>query len=307
MSTTFNENVVMDGALSVGGVATHADDIAFSANKVIRRSTSDGSDSGVVQVAGGGAAGNTRGADVALYGNEHASNAGDAVVTLGDVSGAQFRVSNGGDVLTIEEGDGSATFISSNASNAWNLTSSAANGSYLKIQRSVNGYLLVGNAEAIDAALGTNDDSAIKASAQLFLEAGSGVWSNEIYSETNAAAANLVVLSDGHILRSTSSARYKTNIKPLENWKFLLDIEPVTFDEKSSGRHFIGLTAENVAAVEPRLAVMDSTGRPDEVAYSHLAAPIIKAIQDLHQQLSTAHETITSLTNRLERLEAARA
>ena len=127
-----------------------------------------------------------------------------------------------------------------------------------------------------------------------------------VYDETDAGAANVFVATDGSLRRSTSSARYKTNIEPLKDWRFLLDLVPVTFNAKGSGEAHMGLTAENVAEVEPRLAVLDVAGRPDEVAYTHLTAPMVKAIQALHQQLENAHGTITGLTNRLEQLEAAR-
>ena len=58
----------------------------------MRRNTSDAADSGAITVAGGGAAGTTRGADLSVYGNEHSTRPGDVVVTLGTIGGGQFSV-----------------------------------------------------------------------------------------------------------------------------------------------------------------------------------------------------------------------
>lgn len=82
------------------GVATFnaaielADDQVFTANKVIRRSTSDGADNGSLEMNGGGGAGSGRGGAIKVWGNE-GGNPGAVFVALGNLSSpgnARFQV-----------------------------------------------------------------------------------------------------------------------------------------------------------------------------------------------------------------------
>jgi hypothetical protein len=57
-----------------------SDDLVFSAEKLIRTNTSDASDDSSITMCGGGAASNTRGAYINLYGNEHGSNGGINII-----------------------------------------------------------------------------------------------------------------------------------------------------------------------------------------------------------------------------------
>ena len=112
--------------------------------------------------------------------------------------------------------------------------------------------------------------------------------SSGIYNATTAAAANVVIDSGTTLRRSTSSRRYKTAIEPLTDWRFLLDLSPVTFAAISDpdGRRYGGLIAEDVAEVNPLFAQHGLDGTPEEVAYTHLVAPVIAAIQDLARRLT---------------------
>ena len=92
--------------------------------------------------------------------------------------------------------------------------------------------------------------------------------------------------TDGRLQRSTSARRYKRDIEPLTDWRFLLDLQPVAFVSRSNGARHLGLVAEDVAAVEPRLAVNGADGQPEEVAYAHVVAPLIAAIQELTARLA---------------------
>lgn len=86
-----------------------------------------------------------------------------------------------------------------------------------------------------------------------------------------------------YILRrcSGSSARLK---KEVENLDIGLDLvrrmRPVSFVWKENGRADIGLIAEEVAELDPRLAKFDQDGRPDGVDYRHLSALLIQALQE---------------------------
>jgi hypothetical protein len=70
--------------------ATFAGNILFDGGGVISTNTSDGSDNAQLSLAGGGADSDGRGARIRLYGNEHASLAGVADLSTGNIAGADM-------------------------------------------------------------------------------------------------------------------------------------------------------------------------------------------------------------------------
>lgn len=72
----------------------------------IYRNTSDGSDTGLVTINGGGGGPNwARGAGLNVYGNEHATEPGLAWLYGGDVTGSEVRISAGGSTRLTLDGD----------------------------------------------------------------------------------------------------------------------------------------------------------------------------------------------------------
>lgn len=71
----------------------------------------------------------------------------------------------------------------------------------------------------------------------------------------------------------SSSRRYKDEVMDLENAGALVaGLRAVTFRWKESGMNDIGLIAEEVAEIEPRLATYDGDGAIEGVNYRHLTA-----------------------------------
>ncbi len=80
----------------------------------------------------------------------------------------------------------------------------------------------------------------------------SAFYSTVIYSNTDAAAVNVVVKSDGSVQRSTSSLQYKPG------WKFITDLAdqtlPLPIRWVDGERERVGFGAEHVAALFPEAA-----------------------------------------------------
>lgn len=78
-----------------------------SENKIaiVRVLGSDGSDTGVLHLTGGGVSNPTRGAVVSIHGNEHASAAGDLLLMAGNVAGGEVRIYTGNSVERLTVGD----------------------------------------------------------------------------------------------------------------------------------------------------------------------------------------------------------
>ena len=130
-----------------------------------------------------------------------------------------------------------------------------------------------------------------------------GLAAGSPYNSTTANAANLFVYSaDGALYRSTSSIKYKTNVQnATHGLSDLLKLRPVSYQGKNgidSGKTFGGLIAEEVHEVGlTEFVQYAEDGTPDALAYGHMVALCVKAIQE-QQAL------ILALTARLETLEA---
>jgi hypothetical protein len=90
-------------------------------------------------------------------------------------------------------------------------------------------------------------------------------------------------------LSETSAKRFKTNITPLESQLDNIDkLNPVTFNwiEPSMGKDTeYGLIAEELMEVYPELVQMNAYKMPQSVHYSKMVSVLIKAIQELRQEI----------------------
>jgi hypothetical protein len=133
------------------------------------------------------------------------------------------------------------------------------------------------------------------------------ISSTGIYNNTTGSASNVFIdgLSGGfQIQRSTSSLKYKTNVKYEENLEIIVDkLSPATWNDKTSGQKYMGLIAEDVSKVDRRLVVYDENNEPDALHYGHFVAPLVAKCQSLQKQNDTQQEIITQLEDRLAKLE----
>lgn len=156
---------------------------------------------------------------------------------------------------------------------------------------------------------------------------GTGISSIGVYNTTTASAANVFVVSDGTFQRSTSSARFKTNVETIEAQyaQNILNARPVWYrslcaDDNKDWGHW-GFIAEELAMVDPRLVnwkTEETTFVTEEVdgqqvtkqVSTKLDVPIADGVQYdrfvplLLKQLQEQQALITSLTERITALEA---
>jgi hypothetical protein len=141
--------------------------------------------------------------------------------------------------------------------------------------------------------------------------AGSFVTSGRIqsggtYSNTTATAANVAVLSNGLLARSTSSARYKKDVETA-NDSFsaaaVLGVRPVWFrstseEDRSDWSHW-GFIAEEVAEIDPRLVQWgpDENGglRPEGVQYDRFVPHLCAMIQKQQAQIAGLSAKVAAL------------
>ena len=100
-------------------------------------------------------------------------------------------------------------------------------------------------------------------------------------------------LTAGGTVTSNSDISLKTNITTITD---ALDkvsrLRGVEFDYKESGRHNIGVIAQEVEEVFPDLVIGDD---PKSVAYGNLTAVLIEAVKELRAEVSSLKEEINNL------------
>jgi len=128
-------------------------------------------------------------------------------------------------------------------------------------------------------------------------------------SGTTVSGSPVVVNSDGQLGVSPSSARFKDEIKPMDNAsEAILALQPVTFrykkDIDSAGTPQFGLVAEDVERVNPDLVVRDKKGKAYTVRYDAVNAMLLNEFLKEHRKV---HELEANAARQQKQIEALTA
>jgi hypothetical protein len=112
--------------------------------------------------------------------------------------------------------------------------------------------------------------------------------------------SSVVVNAHGQLGVSTSSARYKQEIKSMDNRsEAILALKPVTFHYKKeidpAGTSQFGLVAEEVEKVNPDLVVRDENGDLSSVRYEAVNAMLLNEFLKEHKRTEKLEATVASL------------
>ena len=139
-----------------------------------------------------------------------------------------------------------------------------------------------------------------------------------IFSATSSGGTAVFVNSNGRVGATTSSRRFKDEIKPMgKTSEALFGLKPVSFrykkevDAEGDGKSQFGLVAEDVEKVNPDLIVRDKGGKPYSVGYDQVNAMLLneflKEHQKVEKQSRKIHDqesTITELEKEMETVVA---
>jgi len=120
---------------------------------------------------------------------------------------------------------------------------------------------------------------------------------------TTTPANTLEVVAGGTTLADAwtvrSSRRFKTNIQPLEGaLEKVEQLQGVSYDRKSDGRHEIGVIAEDVDQVLPEVVSRDPrTKEAQGVDYARLAALLIEAVKSQQAEIQQLKVQIGQVTS----------
>ena len=130
-------------------------------------------------------------------------------------------------------------------------------------------------------------------------------WIGSVYGgfTHNATTAPVIVSADGQLGTVASSKRFKKDITTMEKAsEAILSLRPVTFHYKTDtkGTPQFGLIAEEVAKVNPALALPDKEGKPYTVRYEAVNAMLLNEFLKEHRKNEEQQKQINVLTAQLK-------
>ena len=122
----------------------------------------------------------------------------------------------------------------------------------------------------------------------------------EIFGSTSSGGTAVFINSAGKLGTTTSSRRFKEEIKPMERTsEAIFALKPVTFRYKKGidpqGIPQFGLVTEDVEAVNPDLVVRDKEGKPYSVRYDAVNALLLNEFLKEHRTVQEQKATIAQL------------
>jgi hypothetical protein len=126
-----------------------------------------------------------------------------------------------------------------------------------------------------------------------------------ISGQTAAGGVAVFIDSDGKLGTLTSSARFKDEIKPMDQAsEAILALKPVTFRYKHEidpkGIPQFGLVAEQVEKVNPDLVARDAKGKAYTVRYEAVNAMLLNEFLKAHRRIEEQDKRIDQLTAQLK-------
>jgi hypothetical protein len=116
---------------------------------------------------------------------------------------------------------------------------------------------------------------------------------------TVASGVAVVIDANGQLGTTTSSARFKEAIKPMDKAsEAILALKPVTFHYKKeldpAGIPQFGLVAEQVEKVNPDLVARDEEGKPYTVRYEAVNAMLLNEFLKEHRKVEALEATVAA-------------
>ena len=137
-----------------------------------------------------------------------------------------------------------------------------------------------------------------------------------IFMQTSASGIPVLIDSNNKLGTTTSSKRFKEDIKPMGNAsEAILALRPVSFRYKKDidpqSIPEFGLVAEEVEKVNPALVIRDPEGRPYTVRYEQVNAMLLneflkehRTVDELKAMVAQQQKQIEALTAGLQKVSA---
>jgi hypothetical protein len=226
--------------------------------------------------------------------------------------------------LTVDSGKTIYLVGNLNVSGAASFSSSLQVGSTLSVTGNIStttgnitsggGYLYIGSRCLFSYGNQLQSDSTFKVNTGSLYIGGRQLYEDGSYLRSGSSFVSDYTLTVGSLSTGTidlylnsyntlstysSSLKYKENIEPLEDCSWIYDLQPVLFDwkdaevQKENGRS-MGLIAEDVAKVEPKLVWRNKDGEPEGVHYKWLGIPLLVEMKKLERRVSALERLVNS-------------
>jgi Chaperone of endosialidase len=132
-----------------------------------------------------------------------------------------------------------------------------------------------------------------------------GCYIGNIFGVTSSSGIGVFINSSGQLGTSTSSRRFKKEIKSMEQAsEALYRLRPVTFRYKKEidpeGRQQFGLVAKDVEKLSPDLVARDHEGKPYSVRYDQVNAMLLNEFLKEHARVEEQQATISQLKREMD-------
>lgn len=136
----------------------------------------------------------------------------------------------------------------------------------------------------------------------------SGLGSLGVYNTTSGSAANVFIDTDGVIKRSTSSLRYKDNVRDWDRGiDAIMAMRPIFYNPKGREDLHAGFIAEEIHdAGLTEFVTYDKDGRPDALQYGHMTAAAIYGVQKHEREIQSLTAELAAAKQRIAVLEGVR-
>jgi len=130
-----------------------------------------------------------------------------------------------------------------------------------------------------------------------------------IFNVTSSGGTAVFINSDGKLGTTTSSKRFKEEIKPMDKAsEAIFALKPVSFRYKkhidSARTSQLGLVAEEVEKVNPDLVVRDKEGKPYSVRYDQVNAMLLNEFLKEHRKVQELEAALAAVNARLKEQDA---
>ena len=243
----------------------------------------------------------------ALYGNTTGSNnTANGVSALGNnTTGAQNTATGHFALVNNTASFNTAIGDSALSSNTTGSSNTAVGTSALEFNTTGIGNIALGDGAGNGV---TTADAVICIGASGANVTGS-CYIGQIFGVTSSGGTAVFINSDGKLGTTTSSRRFKEEIKPMEQAsEALFALKPVTLQYKKEidpqGIPQFGLVAEDVETINPDLVVRDKDGNPYSVRYDAINAMLLNEFLKEHRKVQEQESTIAGFKSTAAEQEA---
>jgi len=123
-------------------------------------------------------------------------------------------------------------------------------------------------------------------------------------ADVHACVAPSSIPGYNYVGKCVSSIKYKKDVEVLRSGiEIIRRLQPVTYRWKTTGNAAIGLIAEEVFKVEPKLTSRDENDETQSVKYDSVTVVLVNAVKEQQAQIETLVSRLKTVESELSELK----